>query len=165
MLRTFYKKTQHMNLYYLLYSRILSTVWFLGDISSKCACASEQMKQSTRVGTLFFSLATHTYTHTEANNLPAWNNLPWFHYSSNRKKWDGELVPFSQDMLQHCHQMAKSYNYTCFDHTVETHTHIHIERERESTENLIKVGSPWQPVSLFIYLSKHTLTLFWECEA
>lgn len=157
-----------MNLY-LLNSRILNTVWFLGDISSKCACASEQMKQVHTCRHIFFlslSRYSHTHTHTQANNLPAWNNLPWFHYSSNRKKWDGELAPFSQDMLQHCHQMAKSYNYTfCFNHRVETHTYTHTHRERESTENLIKVGLSWQPVSLFIYLSKHTLTLFWECEA
>jgi len=74
------------------------------------------------------------------------------------------IGPFSQGTLQHCHQMVMSYNYTCFGHRVEI-INTHTQRERESTENLIKVGSPWQPVSLFIYLSKHTLTLFWECEA
>ncbi len=164
-----------MNLYYLLYSRKRNTVWFRRHFFQMCLCVWTDEEVHTCRHTFFsLSLLTHTHTHThtgthtqgEANNLPAWNNLPWFHYSSNRKKWDRELVHFSQDMLQHCHQMAKSYNYTfCFDHTVEKHTHIHTWRERESTENLIKVGSPWQPVSLFIYLSKHTLTLFWECEA
>lgn len=58
-LKTFYKKL--MNIYYLLYSRILNTVWFLGDILSKCACLN-RWSSPQGVGTLFFSFATHTHT-------------------------------------------------------------------------------------------------------
>lgn len=126
-------KAQHINLYhYLLYSTTVNIVWFLDTISSDFLHTPEQ-KQSPHVAARFFFISNthnhnhkHTPRHTQANNLPAWNNHPWFHYLSNRKQWS---ATFSQDVLQYCHQTANSCHYTLFQSHSMTHTNARAHRK------------------------------------
>lgn len=154
-------KAQHINLYhYLLYSTTVNTVWFLDTISSDFLHTPEQ-KQSPHVAARFFFIYTHTTTHTHTGThkqttsqhettIPDFiicqignNEAPRFHktcYNTATRRPTLVITP-------------------CFNHTAwRTQTHAHTG----SSENLIKVGSPWQPVSLFIYLfiSVNTRSLY-----
>lgn len=68
-----------------------------------------------------------------------------------------ELVFFSQDTLQHCHQMAMSYNYTCFEHRVEK---IHTYRGREKALKIWLRSARLGSLCLYLFISVNTRSLY-----